>query len=311
MSNLSLFPVLDDKLTLKMGLTKVKKIECSYVVNGQRKTFSYDEGGESISLDAHGWDKTKDAISISAQYRISNPDSLFGPLGVACQNATLGIAIIWKAKDSRQRGTIPIRTFSKGSNENLFEIDFHDFKPAQFRGRVLLESVIYLHEAGMPSADEGHLANIPGTIFGIIDKVNLYFDGEGASCQYYEISEAGRPLWTVDCDFEDPLIDNFYDSVRIVINRANSAYKYIDATSSEYNPEMLKEIFAEQMCIVLLTIKAKTGEDQWKAILDGLSDKDSVGDVLMSFYKRGFDYSTPSSCSDSIRRYIIDEDFAL
>ena len=307
MNSISLFKRLDDNLLKKIGLTRPQKIECTYALNGVSKTFPYDENGESISLDALGWNKETDAISISAKYKIANPDILFGVDGIACTNARIGIAILWKSKDSRQRGAIKIDSFSKGDIKNLFSLKDYTFAPHQFRGRLLLETVLYLESSGKPKIDELHLTNTVGSILGDpIDKVNLYFDGEGSSFQYYEINNPGGPLWAINCDFEDPLTDNFHECVSIELNKSNPAYKYIDPTSGDYNSEMLKELLAEQMCIILLTIKDKAS-NQWSDIMAGVADKDSIGDVVRTLINNGIDLSSPSICSESVRRYIIGE----
>lgn len=306
MNGISLFRRLDDKLLKQIGLTLPKKMECTYSLNGETKAFKYDEGGESISLDATGWNKETDAITICASYKIAHPHFLFGANGVACEDARIGIAILWKSKDSRQRGSVKIGSFSKEEGKNYFCVE-HKFEPLQFRGRLLLETVFYLEAAGNPRIEEQHLTNTPGSILGDpIEKVNLYFDGSGATFQYYETSNPGGPLWSVNCDFEDPLTENFHDTVSIEINRSNPAYKYIDPTSPDYIPEMLKEILAEQMCIILLTIKEKAA-GQWQNIMIGLADTDSVGYVARSLVNSGIDLSSPSSCSESVRRYIISE----
>lgn len=307
MNGISLFRRLDERLTKQIGITRVKKIECTYQLNGEIKAFNYDESGDSVSLDALGWNKETDAITISASYKIANPDFLFGANGVACGDARIGLAILWKSKDSRQRGSIKIGSFSKGEGKTLFSLTNHTFEPHQFRGRLLLETVIYLDSAGTQSEEEHHLTNTPGSILGDpIEKVNLYFDGDGSTFQYYETSTPGGPLWNVICDFEDPLTENFHDSVSIEINKSNPAFKYIDPSSIDFNPEMLKEILAEQMCIILLTIRDKAA-DQWQNIIAGIADKDSVGDVARSLMNSGIDLSSPSACSESVRRYIIGE----
>ena len=307
MKGLSLFPTLTDKLLKKIGLTIPTKLSCFHVFNDEEREFQYDETGDSVSMISPGWDPETSAMGIRAKYKIMNPNMLFGKDGLACQDSTIGFAILWKAKDSRQRGAIHIGSLKHGSREAIIELDKHLFDKGQFRGKLLLETVIYLEAAGIPKYDEAILSNIPGTVYGIIDKLEVHFDGSGAICQTYINPVAGGPLWKISCEFDDPLSEDFYESIIIETNPLNPGYKYIDPSSDSYNPEMLREVLAEQMSTILLTIKMKCSKEEWNDIVDGNADKDSIGDITLSLMREGIDLSTPTACAESMRRYILNE----
>lgn len=307
MKGLSLFPILTDKLLKKIGLTIPSRLSCFHIVDEEEKEFQFNETGDSISLVSPGWDPEFCALGIKAKYKIMNSAMLFGKDGIACKDATLGVAILWKAKDSRQRGAIHVGSINYCVGEHILTLDKYIFEKGQFRGKLILETVLYLQVPGHPTDDEIILSNIPGTIFGIIDRLDVYFDGEGAICQTYINPIAGGPLWKISCEFDDPLSEDFYESIVIETNPLNPGYKYIDPSSESYNAEMLREVLAEQMSTILLTIKMKCSKDEWNDIIDGNADKDSIGDIILSLMREGIDLSTPTTCAETMRRYIINE----
>jgi hypothetical protein len=89
---------------------------------------------------------------------------LFGPNGIACNNAKLGIALMWTSPDSKQRGVIPIGEIENSQRDLEFELNY-EFSEAQLRGSVEFSTIIYLKEAGTPLWGEEHLANQYGCIF--------------------------------------------------------------------------------------------------------------------------------------------------
>jgi hypothetical protein len=307
MKGLSLFPVLSDKIFKRLGLTIPSRLKCFHIIDGETYEFEYNETGDSVSLVSAGWDAETSRLGIKASYKIQNPNMLFGKDGIACKDSVLGVAILWKSKDSRQRGSIQIGSIKYGEGPTSIELENYSFNAGQFRGKLTLETVIYLKESGIPKYDESILSNIPGTVYGGIDKIDVYFDGAGAICQTYVNPTAGGPLWKISCEFDDPLSDGFYESVVIETNPLNTGYKYIDPSNAAYNPEMLREILAEQMSTILLTIRMKCSEDEWTSIMDGNADKDSIGDITFSLMNEGIDLSSPTACAESMRRYIIGE----
>ena len=307
MKGLSLFPTLTDELYRKIGVTIPLKMSCFHIFDHKEFFFESDGSMNSISLVSAGWDPGNCALGIKAEYKFANPKALFGSNGVACKDATLGLAVLWKSKDSRQRGTIHIGSITYTSQECSLKLARHMFNNGQFRGKLVLETVLYLQKAGTPEKDETILSNIPGTVYGSVDVTEVFFDGTGGICQTYINPVEGGPLWRVVCDFDDPLYDDFYESVIIENNPLNPGYQYIDPKSSSYKSEMLREILAEQMCTILLTIRSKCSEQQWNDIASGNSNKDSIGDITLSLMRQGVDLSSPTACAETIRKHIMKE----
>jgi hypothetical protein len=104
-------------------------------------------------------------------------------------------------------------------------------------------------------------------------------------------------------------MEDFEDCVIIETNPLNPGYKYINpAPSNEaYNPEMLREVLADQMSTILTTIKTQCTKNDWNSIINGNAAPYSVGDVVLSLMRQGVDLTSPATCAETIRQYIMKE----
>ncbi len=87
-------------------------------------------------------------LCIGRKYSIRTYQCLFGPNGIACNNAKLGIALMWTSPDSKQRGVIPIGEIENSQRDLEFELNY-EFSEAQLRGSVEFSTIIYLKEAAL------------------------------------------------------------------------------------------------------------------------------------------------------------------
>ena len=233
-ANISLFPVITDDL---LGKTRFQAspYQLYYVRDDQEYVLRTEEVDSSTIvhkvIDDEGiWSPDDYQLCIGRKYSIRTYQCLFGPNGIACNNAKLGIALMWTSPDSKQRGVIPIGEIENSQRDLEFELNY-EFSEAQLRGSVEFSTIIYLKEAGTPLWGEEHLANQYGCILGELDnKFVIRLDGNGSVFPMYEIHEPGQPLWYVKCDWIDPTYDLFSDSVSIYINTAHKNYKYLDKT---------------------------------------------------------------------------------
>lgn len=273
-----------------------------YTKGEQEIRFQVDEAAMVKALGGSGWNPDVDNFGVSAKYEIKNPMMAFGSNGFVCKDATLGTALIWKSQDSKQRGVVAINEFTSESKNLIVDIH-HTFPKAMFRGRLAMDIVVYLKEAGHPKDSEEHFSNLEGTVFGTIDSANVLFDGVGAIFQFNEVAETGGLLWSVNCDFEDPLTDSFFESIEITINPLHPNYRFIDRNSPERNPEMLREILSGAMTIVAMYIRNHCSNQEWISILSGKVERGSVGDLMHYMVKKlNVETESPELCSESIRK---------
>ena len=302
-----LYPTLNEDIMEKICL---RNKDFSFFYNdadGERYELNHEpaEAFSTINIlkDERGvWNAEEYNLCFERRYFIKNLKAFFGENGLACSDATLGFAVVWKSADSKQRGSIPISQF--GSDEMSMEMTAKGcFNKAQIRGRIDIATVLYIAKEGVPKQNERHLANTQGYILGEFEEYTLMLDGNASSFPVFEVTEHDQPLWYVKCDWEDPTIDKLEDCVSINLNKANSAYKYIDRNQKTFNSQLLAEIMASAVSLIIEKIRWEG--TYWDEILknDGLEDG-SVGQAIYYFSEtHGWDISTPESTSICARKF--------
>lgn len=305
-ANISLFPVINDELLGKIRF-QASPYELYYIREDQESVLQAEEIESSIIMhkvtDEEGiWSPNDYNLCIRRRYSLRTYQCLFGEKGIACKNAVLGLALVWTSADSKQRGVLKIGDIRNSPQDLELRLN-HEFLKAQLRGIVEFTTVIYIKEAGTPSWDEEHLANEYGCLLGELDKFIIKLDGTGSVFPIYEISELGQPLWYVKCDWDDPTYEQFSECVSININTAHKNYKYLDKTKRTFDEQLLKEIMAS--ALILIITKLKEQDNYWDVTTngDGLQ-KGSVSEAIYYFINTlEWDVSTPETMSISIRKF--------
>lgn len=302
----SLFPVLTDEL---LGKIRFQKSEYEFYYSRDDNEWALhteDVGmGDSkhIIKDEQGiWDPDNYNLCLKRRYSLRTYQCLFGESGIACNNAVIGMALIWTSQDSKQRGVIEIGEIKKSNLDLSFSMNY-EFPPAQLRGTVDFSTVLYIKKEGTPGWDEDHLANKYGCILGEIDKYSITLDGKGSVFPIYEVNEPGQPLWYVKCDWDDPTYDLFSEAVQINLNVAHKNYKYLDKTKRTYDDQLLKEVIASALSIVIL--KLHDQEVYWDNTINGTGiQSGSVSEAVNYFVNTlEWDVSSPELISLSIRKF--------
>ena len=145
-ANISLFPVITDDL---LGKTRFQAspYQLYYVRDDQEYVLRTEEVDSSTIvhkvIDDEGiWSPDDYQLCIGRKYSIRTYQCLFGPNGIACNNAKLGIALMWTSPDSKQRGVIPIGEIENSQRDLEFELNY-EFSEAQLRGSVEFSTIIY------------------------------------------------------------------------------------------------------------------------------------------------------------------------
>lgn len=303
---ISLFPIITDELLSKIRL-QTSEYNFYYIRDEEEYSLiSEEEDGGNINykiIDNNGiWTPDDYNLCIRRSYSLRTYQCMFGENGIACRNAVLGLALMWTSADSRQRGVVEIGEIKNTSADLKMELNYEFFK-AQLRGSVELTTIIYIKKSGTPLWGEEHLANAYGCILGELDKCIIELDGTGSVFPMYEINEPGQPLWYVKCDWDDPTYDQFTECVSIYINRAHKNYKYLDKTKRTFDGQLLKEIMASAISIIILKLKEQ--KDYWDATTTGDNlQSGSVSDAVNYFISTlEWDVSSPELISLSIRKF--------
>jgi len=308
-----LYPSVTDDI--RENLFQAKPYRFTYTGrDGTDNDLTYEEAEVTSSvncLKTDGvWNADNFNLCVRRTVALKGYKKLFGPDGLACRNAKLGMGFVWTSADSKQRGAIPIIAFGiseeeqKEKSDHSFvqgEIDA-EFAPARLRGDIEFDVMLYIAQAGTPASDEMHLANQEGFILGTLDSFVLRLDGTGSLFPVFEVFEHDKPLWSVRCDWIDPTVDSFSESVSININKAHSNYKFIDRTQKTYCSQLLVEVMSAALCCIMEKIRSEKYLDQMLGTDE--MEPGSVGEAVRYFANTlNWDFSTPDRLSLSIRKF--------
>lgn len=308
-STISLFPTYSEYNTYNFDIS-LGEYKFSYInQKGELMLLETEDVEESKNIkkvvDGTGtWNPDEYNLRVANTFYLRSRGHLFGEKGIAPSSSTIGLAVMWKSSDSKQRGIIPAGSFNQFTPENeSFQLQY-DFGVASIRGNVTLTPVLYIKESGNPTKKEKFLANEVGTIIGSFEDYTICLDGRGSFFPIFVVDDKTGPLWSVKCDCEDPTQDDFFEYIAIRLNKAHSNYKYIDGTKKKsFNIALLKEIMASALTIIIL--KLHSDEDAWADTVNGKGNLGSVSEAVYYFISTlEWDISKPENLSMSIRQFL-------
>ncbi len=236
MNNLFFYPILTDELTEQSGCI-AHPYEFSYYFNGEeRKLKSNNKSVVKLEDSWESWKIENDGLRIHRAIEFEYPEVLYGPNGIACKNAEIGICIIWTNKTLTQMGTIqPVISEMNGSTQKtIFDYEFH---AGEVSGDLELETILYIKRASQTILDgEEILMNETGVKIGIVDVCRLDFGSIYMDFPVQEINSKTQPLWWIEFgSWADPRLDLFNeDNIRLYLNTAYDCCPRIgDSISNE------------------------------------------------------------------------------
>jgi len=247
MADISLFPIYDET---KFG--EIINTDEPYVFGYESSDGSYhelvNEGGYlSEKEETHGgqWNINFFNLLVSRDIKIKNANKLYGPNGIACHNAEIGIYILWSSPSSLQRGVFNFSgSIANVSTPQVLKIN-GAFEKGTLRGDVNLTTVFYIRKEGTPDSNEFHLANTCGTKIGEVDLFNLSLDGYGSNMDIVYRELTNGALWEVVCNWDCPDSDRFVDTVHLVLNTKSPFFMYVNNVDTHnFNIHLFREILA-------------------------------------------------------------------
>lgn len=266
---LNSFPIITREIRTKIGYG-ASTYSFSFDFNGTR--FPLESSSTEGSLnsntnraevlkmeDPNGrWHPRSNNLNVDAMCVINAPRFLFGSKGVAAVKSTIGIGILWTAKDAGIRGVFPIGEIKSTDNGPVDITGSVTFQPHTLRGILSLKTILYLKDAGDAAEDEKYLANRPGTILGTMDETRVIIDGKGSLFPIIETNSPGEPLWWVKCEWTDATQDSFSDNFSIYLNRANKNYPSLNENDGLKKSPLLQEIIAGALQILITNVLSDT-----------------------------------------------------
>lgn len=305
---ISVFPVLNQKLfkVIDYSYTDVfaTKINTSLIPLELRD--SDDENNVKIlqESDDEPWSLKDSNLLIKRTVCIKNPKLLFGEQGIACKKSKIGIGLRWSSQNSRQRNICEIAEIDNKTQGIKKSVSL-SFEKSSLINNLVLETILYLKESGIPEENEKFLGNKQGIVLGVLDGINIRLDGNGSEFPIFEdeTSLSSDPLWSLKVDCNEPASSSFYDCFQLYLNIHNPNYKYVDKTKDTFDPYLLIEIVSTALTILVL--KLKEDPDDWNEMDNniGLED-DSISKAVYYFkHDLNMDFDNPASIHESFRRY--------
>lgn len=225
----------------------------------------------------------------------------FGVGGVVRKDATLGIALIWSSKETNLCGAISFGNFRNTSGDCNFVLD-HTFESGSLEGVVSLKIVLFLQD--IKEQQFGYAGEI-GTVLGELENIQIHIDGNGSVFPIKEVQAPGQPLWWVDYNAIDPMVDAFKEeNVCVILNSAHANYDMLRIDSSLKEARLLIEILSCALQIIVQSVKDSVGTE-WSYLTSGQGfDSGSIAEVIYNFTSRfEWEIASPNALSMSIRKF--------
>lgn len=296
--SISLYPQLTKKHAkfLKPDIENLRVYYCDGVeIFNLNAEGDREPGRELVTVrdDRGEWSAEEYGFECEGDLTLENVDLLFDSEGegIVSEDAIIGVGVQWKSKSSNARGSQKVGELTSADNDASLHFE-NSFLTATLRNSVDLTFVLYLISPG-----ENEQKIMPGTILGDLYTLTIVLEGQGSIFTVFEKNAPGEPLWSVECDWEDPEYSQFAECVRVTVNTGHNAWQI--ATDDDIKKELLKEIMASSMQIIISELEPYQ--------YDGSGDYEpgSVSAAISYFVTRA-DISTDSNAgiAKSVRAYL-------
>lgn len=303
MENILFYPTLTPEMLEASGVS-AEKYRFTYLY--QEKYYGLQQKGShtiKLSDPLEIWNVETEGLIIDRTVSFAYPSLLKGPDGVACQDADLGICVIWTNKKLTRTGTIlPLTDVTTHEGRTC---RFHyEFAPGEISGDLELSLTMYIKKkAETIRAGEEDLINEDGVTVGEIENVVIDFSSIYMEFPIEEYNSKDEPLWWVEfSEWEDPkTIDNFTkDNLCLYLNPYYEACP-TPSTSGDgttiKNLDLLVDILAQTYLLIFQRLSTEDLRDTWQNI--GLNPN-SICSILNRFIEecdnlRELQYDSPHS----------------
>lgn len=294
--NIILYPTLGAEMLDKLEF-KVADISASYSDGNEKKELRCAVEGtryyKTIMIidDAGNWSPDNYNLEISGNIEIGNPEVLFGEDSIAGIKDVIGIGMIFKSRTSSTRSADCLGSI--GINSGKTRLPFKKaYSASSLRGNLDVTFTLFMKEK------ESMDSVIPlGATIGELSEYVFILEGMGSTFSVFEKNAPGEPLWSVECDWDEPEYSMFSDSVKVTINTAHRAWMLL--TEDDMRKELLKEIMASSMQIVISSLEPEQYSIQAEYEPGSVSNA-----VAYLVDKASIDNESPASVATSLRKYL-------
>lgn len=294
--------------TMEDQLIPIIELEFYYInIDGSKEELNETEDYEYKTILSNfddSWEYHNYGFGIAGNLHLGNPSNLFGRSGLVNTDAELGFALQWISKQSSQRGVIPLATIKYTTTNNVsIPIDYYFNKDILF-GEVNLALIVYLKKESASSLPGQ--AQLPGTILGQLVEWVVITDGSGSTFPIVVVNEPNNPLWYVDFNYTDPLVEPFNkEYIAIYLNKAHVAFSSIHKPKTKLDQALFVEFLAGAMHLIIQNLMESSF---WSDIQNGQNcEEGSIGEVMFYFKNTlNWEYDTPEKLAISLHKDLED-----
>ncbi len=197
-------------------------------------------------------------------------DCLFGPQGLVCGDAVIGLALEWGSDSSARRGMGDVVRYRLGGSDPAGCSLRVYLGPGSVRGTVVFDLVLFVLQPGVPREDEGHLANTSGFRLGSLAAVwRVVVDGDGSL--FPIVQEPGSvdgPLWEYRKDWDEPDVDPFdEDHVRLVVYDGHPDFRVLKGSDeSPFDTPLFRQVLGCWLALLFEDLE-RDAPDVWNRIV--------------------------------------------
>lgn len=281
MKSLKFYPTLTDELRENAGIY-VEKYVFSYL--SRENEFGLRQKGNStikLSDPLEMWKVEDDGLSFKKKVTIAYPQQLQGAGGIACDQAEIGICIIWTNHELTQTGCILPESDNISPTGRTCEF-VYSFEPGQIKGDLELSICMYIKKkSNAVLAGEESLMNEEGVSIGELESVVIDFNSAFMEFPIEEYTSDKEPLWWVEfSQWEDPKSVELFDkdNVCLYLNPYYPACPMTDGSIK--NLDLLIDILAT----VYFLMFERLSEDDRKATVNNIGlAPNSICSILHQF----------------------------
>ena len=286
MENISLYPTLTQDMLQNSGYASEKYV---YTYSYQGQIYGLRQKGTAtvkLTDPLELWKIEEEGLIIDKTVRIAYPHLLKGPDGVACQNAELGLCIIWTNKALTQTGHILPETDITTPLGRTCKFRY-EFPSGTISGDLELLLIMYIKKSAVDVLpDEGALINEEGVTVGEIERTVLDFNSIYMEFPIEEYKSDKEPLWWVEfSEWEDPKTTDTFTKENICLY-LNPYYDDCPAPSMDSSGGSIKnmDLLIDILAQTYLLIFDRLSEDDLRATKQniGLSNN-SICSILHQF----------------------------
>lgn len=254
---LEAYPTLEPEMLPKLRVTRAPMTAACRGKNGDQPIECIPDAAGSHAtvwkLESPSWHAETHDLLLNYDLTIALPIFLFGQFGLAASDGSvLGLAVQWVDAEASQRGSIPLAELSAADRRHPWHVHKQiGFPRGVLRGMLRLYLILYLKEPGIPAPQEKHLAQQPGTVFGILHEDRLVIDGNGSVFPVRQITDELAPLWRMSCNWDDISDPVSEETVCLELNQAHPDYAALYPDDGRQWSPLMREVLASALQVLI------------------------------------------------------------